>query len=100
MNRIPRQFYIAYIRHHTELVDNLVDGTKYGDYNDACARIRIAKRICIDNEWITLTPEQMLNTFWHEYAHALQFYTGKEYTEEDAQVFANFMCEFAKTASY
>lgn len=100
MNRVPRTFYIACIKHSTEIVDNINNGTEYGDYNDAKSKIRIAKRIFIDDEWVELTQEQMINSFWHEYLHATQFYSGKKFVEEDAQVMANFLSEFGRTASY
>lgn len=52
-------------------------------------------------EWldgvVTVSDEQMRNTFYHELFHAFQFYFNNEFNEAQAQVYANFMCEFIET---
>lgn len=46
---------------------------------------------------VTVSDEQMRNTFYHELFHAFQFYFNNEFNEAQAQVYANFMCEFIET---
>ena len=41
--------------------------------------------------------EQLRNTFYHELFHVFQFYYNNEFNEIQAQVYANFMCEFIET---
>lgn len=50
-----------------------------------------------DFPWVTVSDEQMRNTFYHELFHAFQFYFNNEFNEAQAQVYANFMCEFIET---
>lgn len=42
-----------------------------------------------------MSDEQLRNTFYHELFHVFQFYYNNEFNE--AQVYANFMCEFIET---
>lgn len=46
---------------------------------------------------VTVSDEQMRNTFYHELFHAFQFYFNNEFNEAQAQVYANSMCEFIET---
>ena len=56
------------------------------------------KNISIKNGELTaLSKRQMENTFYHELYHAFQFYSGKEYSEVECNIFANFMLEFNET---
>ena len=67
--RIPSKYKIAGKEIIVELVDNISDGSTYGDFNDAKSLIRIANRIKVEDEWITLKECDKLNTFWHEVFH-------------------------------
>ncbi len=93
--KIPQKFKIANNWITVEFVDDL-DG-KYGTYNDVTAIIQLAKSIKVDNEVIKLSEEQITNTFWHEYCHAMQFYFDNSTSEAQAQSYANFICEFFDT---
>lgn len=94
--KIPKKFKIANNWINVEIVDSLPN-SNYGDYNDAKQVIRIAKTVSIDDEVVNLTEEQLFNTWWHEYVHAMQFYYDNNTSESQAQVFANFLCELFAT---
>lgn len=60
--------------------------------------IKVARKIKSDKgEEVSLTSEQIKNSFWHEVFHALNFYWNNETDEALAQTFANFMREFELT---
>ncbi len=46
---------------------------------------------------VSLTSEQIKNSFWHEVFHSFNFYWNNEADEGLAQTFANFMREFELT---
>ena len=50
--RIPSKYKIAGKEIIVELVDNISDGSTYGDFNDAKGLIRIANRIKVEDECI------------------------------------------------
>lgn len=94
---IPEKFKIAGFDIKVELVDK-TDDNNFGNWNDVTNTITIAKSISLKNGELTnLTERQMQNTFFHELLHAFQFYCGKEYSEIECNVFANFMVEFLET---
>lgn len=67
----------------------------YGYHSDAELVIKIARKVKLDKgEEISLTAEQIKNSFWHELFHAFNFYWNNETDEALAQTFANFMREF------
>ena len=94
--KIPKKFKIANNWITVEIVDSLPN-SNYGIYNDAKQIIKLAKTIYIDDEIVELSEEQLLNTFWHEYVHCMQFYFDNSNSEAQAQSFANFLCEFVNT---
>lgn len=94
---IPKQFKIAGFDIKVELVDK-TDDNNFGNWNDVTNTITIAKNISLKNgELTSLTERQIQNTFFHELLHAFQFYCGKEYSEIECNVFANFIVEFLET---
>lgn len=94
---IPEKFKIAGFDIKVELVDK-TDDNNFGNWNDVTNIITVAKNISLKNgELTSLTERQMQNTFFHELLHAFQFYCGKEYSEIECNVFANFMVEFLET---
>lgn len=96
MIEIPESFKIANQLIKVNLLDKVADNN-YGNFCDAKNEINIAKTIEVINENVQLTDEQIKNTFWHEVFHAFQFYFNNQYDEAQAQVFANFMCEFIES---
>lgn len=94
--KIPKKFKIANNWITVNIVESLPN-SNYGTYNDAKQEINIAKTVEIDDEVVQLTEEQMFNTFAHEYTHCMQFYFDNNITEAQAQVYANFLCEFLNT---
>lgn len=94
--KIPKKFKIANNWITVNIVDSIQD-SKYGTYNDVKQLITIAKTVEIDDEVVQLTEEQILNTFMHELTHCMQFYFDNNITEAQAQVYANFLCEFFNT---
>lgn len=94
--KIPKKFKIANNWITVNIVESLPNNY-YGLYNDAKQLICIAKTVSADNEIVQLTEEQMFITFMHEFVHCMQFYFGTSMSEEQAQVYANFLCEFLNT---
>jgi hypothetical protein len=94
---IPEKFECAGFVINVKIVDKL-HNNEYGLYCDATNTISIAKTVDVaDIGKVELTEQQMLNTFMHELVHVWQFYFNNTYDEAQAQVFANFMCEYIKT---
>ena len=93
---IPSKFKIANNWITVEIVDKL-SNNNYGIYNDAKQLIQIARVVNIDNEDVALTKDQIINTFWHEYCHVMQFYFDNSSSEAQAQCYSNFICEFFDT---
>ena len=94
---IPQQFQCADHIIKVELHESLNDN-RYGAFYDAPGVIKIAKTLNVEDYGkVELTEQQMENTFWHEYFHCCQFFAGEPYSEQQAQVYANFMNEFNKT---
>lgn len=94
---IPEKFECAGFVINVKIVDKL-SNNEYGSYCDTTNTISIAKTIDVaDIGKVELTKQQMLNTFMHELVHVWQFYFDNHYDEAQAQVFANFICEFFKT---
>lgn len=98
MKKIPSKFKIANQEFRVEIADNLTarddkDCPILGDFSYAPPLIRIAKY----NGDAVLTEEQIANTFYHELFHCFQYMYNTDYSESEAQTFANFMCEFNST---
>lgn len=94
--KIPKKFKIANNWITVNIVKSLPN-SNYGIYNEAKQEINIAKTVKIDNEIVQLTEELILNTFMRELTHCMQFYFDHNITEVQAQVYANFLCEFLNT---
>lgn len=86
------------------VVEDKLPDNNYGYWCDAKNEIHLAKYLEVEigdtKEDVKLTQEQTNNTFYHELIHCFQFYAGIEISEAQAQVFANFMCEFFKSLKY
>ena len=94
--KIPKKFKIANNCITVNIVESL-SNNEYGTYNDAKQEINIARTVETDEEVVQLSEAQMLNTFAHELTHCMQFYFDNNTTEAQAQVYANFLCEFLDT---
>ena len=97
MNKIPDSFKIAGITFKVDKVDNIKNGSRYGEFNDCNNTIKIANRVLIDDVWTEVPELNKLNTFYHALMHAFNYYYNNECSESLAQVFANFMIEFEQT---
>ena len=94
---IPESFKCAGHTIKVELCDELPDN-RYGAFYDAPGVIKIAKTLLVEDFGkVQLTEQQMTNTFCHELVHCFQFFYGDKWSETQAQVYANFMCEFLTT---
>ncbi|MGM9532777.1 hypothetical protein [Intestinibacter sp.] len=94
---IPKSFKIAGQEITVRIVDHL-DDNSYGMWGSATNTIYIANNV--DTEYdgkVWLTESHQLNTFFHELIHCFQYYYNNEYSEAEAQVFANFLYEFMET---
>lgn len=94
---IPKNFKTAGFDIEVDIVDKTEDN-EFGYWNDVTNTITVAKNISLKNGELTaLSERQVKNTFFHELFHAFQFFSGKEYSETDCNIFANFMLEFLET---
>lgn len=94
---IPNEFKLAGFTIKVEFVEK-TDNNCYGYWDDVNNTISIAKNISLKNGELTpLSERQMANTFFHELCHAMQFYSGKSYSETECNIFTNFMLEFYET---
>lgn len=98
MIKIPKQFQFAGITFKVEFVDTVTTNgdPDYGDFDTNQNRIRLAKTI----EGEPVTEQTMENTFYHELAHALQYYYNNELDESFAQCIGNFLMEYNHTKLY
>lgn len=96
MNNIPSEFKCAGFTIKVKIEESLPDN-EYGHFCDALNEISIARTIEVDHKTIQLSEEQKENTFYHELIHCFQFYYDNDYSESQAQTFANFMCEYQRT---
>ena len=77
------------------------DDPVFGLHSPAEAKITIAENFPItDTLKHSFSKDQMVNSFFHEMFHSFNFMMNNEQDETIAQSFANFMCEFLKTAKY
>ena len=77
---------------------NIPHSFKIANHSDTELVIKVARKIKSDKgEEVSLTSEQIKNSFWHEVFHAFNFYWNNETDEALAQTFANFMREFELT---
>ena len=91
---IPKKFKVAGFDINVEFIDKL-DSNDYGNWCDVTNVIKLAKNISLANGELTpLQNRQIENTFLHELYHVFQFYSGKRYSEEECNIFANFMLEY------
>lgn len=73
----------------------------FGLHNAIETKILIAKSYPITNtSKHSFSKDQIVNSFFHEMFHSFNFMMNNEQEEVIAQSFANFMCEFLKTATY
>lgn len=52
------------------------------------------------SERVKLSPDVIIETYFHELFHHFQEYCGKGYNEQDANLFSHFMLEYEKTKVY
>lgn len=82
----------------TVVIEEILPNNNYGYFCDATNMIKLARTLKTEHDGVvTVSDEQMRNTFYHELFHAFQFYFNNEFNEAQAQVYANFMCEFIET---
>ena len=94
---IPDKFKLAGFEITVDKIEK-TDDNDYGYWDDVNNTIVIAKNISMKNgELTSLSDRQIKNTFYHELYHAFQFYSGREYSEVECNIFANFMLEFDET---
>lgn len=94
---LPEKFKIAGQEILVQIEESLPDND-YGYFDDAANIIKLARTVNTEyNGDIRLTNSQIRNTFYHELFHVFQFYFDNEFLEAQAQVYANFMCEFLES---
>lgn len=95
---IPNKFNCAGMSIKVTVEDKLL-GNEYGTWSDVNNEIKLARTVEVEGTNVTLTEQQIINTFWHEVMHCFQFYFNNGCDETQAQVFANFMCEFINSTN-
>lgn len=94
---LPDKFKIAN-QEITVVIEEILPNNNYGYFCDATNMIKLARTLKTEHDGVvTVSDEQMRNMFYHELFHAFQFYFNNEFNEAQAQVYANFMCEFIET---
>ena len=84
-----------------EIVKDENNDLVFGLHSPVQAKITIAHKFPItDALKHSFTEDQIVNSFFHEMFHSFNFMMNNEQEEVIAQSFANFMCEFLKTAEY
>ena len=100
---IPDSFQVAghpYKIVKKQFVKDDDDDAVFGLHDMISNRIYLAQEFPLGESSYKFEEHQKLNTFWHELFHAFNYYMNNEQDETLAQSFANFMCEFLKTAEY
>ena len=94
---LPDKFKIAN-QEITVVIEEILPNNNCGYFCDATNMIKLERTLKTEHDGVvTVSDEQMRNTFYHELFHAFQFYFNNEFNEAQAQVYANFMCEFIET---
>lgn len=92
---LPSSFKIANQIYTVTLVHHLEDAN-FGEFDSVKAEIRVASHVLSSytNEFIKLSEEQVLNSYWHEVFHCFNWHMNTECDETLAQSFANFIREY------
>ena len=101
--KIPDRFQVAghpYKIVKKQFVKDDDDDAVFGLHDMISNKIYLAQEFPLGNSSYKFEDHQKMNTFWHELFHAFNYYMNNEQDETLAQSFANFMCEFLKTAEY
>ncbi len=95
---IPKSFKIAGGKVITvNIIHSFDEPGKFGDFIVATNTIELAKFVKDEDiEW-ALTEEDIERTFYHELFHVFQWYYDTDLSEVQAQVYSNFLYEYAKT---
>ena len=97
---IPKSFNLGGRKWTVVYEDTIEKGRVFGQWNDEKAEVRLAKRVVSsynEDELTECSEYQLLNSFWHEYGHILQYYSTGHTDDVFAQTFATFMTEFNLT---
>ena len=100
---IPDRFQVAghpYQIIKKQFVKDDDDDAVFGLHDMISNKIFLAQEFPLGESSYKFEEHQKMNTFWHELFHAFNYYMNNEQDETLAQSFANFMCEFLKTAEY
>lgn len=96
--KLPKSFVLHGHTIKVREVDKL-KSNNFGHYDDAREEIVIAHKLeDADGELVTLSPEQIEHTFYHELFHVFQWHAKGETNESEAQSYAGLMLEFIKTS--
>ena len=101
--KIPDRFQVAghpYQIVKKQFVRDDDEDAVFGLHDMISNKIFLAQEFPLGESSYKFGDHQKMNTFWHELFHAFNYYMNNEQDETLAQSFANFMCEFLKTAEY
>ena len=96
---ITKRFKIANQWIEVELCDFVEDDGEqlFGLFSSVYCKIWVARQFKRNGAIVTLSEEQILNTFWHEVFHCFNYYWNNDLDESLAQTFSNFMREYQST---
>ena len=95
--KLPDKFKIAN-QEITVVIEDSLPNNDYGYFCDVTNTIKLARTINSEYDGtVSLSDNQIRNTFYHELFHVFCYYYNTETPEDIAQVFANFMTEFLST---
>lgn len=93
-----KDFTINSQRIKVEMVNELPN-QDMGQFDCIHNTIRIATHVRDDDhELVTLTNEQILNTYFHEVLHAFQWYSSGDTDEVQSCTYAGYIIEFLKSS--
>ena len=68
-----------------------------GDFCSLLHKIRIAKKVRLEEDIIDISDDELLKTYLHELGHCFNYYYNDGYSEEFANAFTNFFFEYLHT---
>lgn len=99
-NKIPEKFNLGGRTWHVLYQDEIDKGQVFAKWYDSNAEILLALNVLEDGELTPCTEYQLINSFWHEYGHILQYYSQGNTDDTFAQTFATFITEFINTQTF
>lgn len=95
--KIPKSFTIMGNKVTIREVEK-TEENQFGYWDDVKQEIVIAHKVKTNGEYVTLSQEQLESTFLHEVIHSMQWFSGREYDESEAQTYSFMLLEVIKSS--